>query len=36
VLLELDPGLTLPDGTSLTEALERLGPGQSAELVGSL
>ncbi len=35
-LLELDPGLTLPDGTSLAKALERLGPDQSAELVGSL
>jgi 2-amino-4-hydroxy-6-hydroxymethyldihydropteridine diphosphokinase len=30
-LLELDPGLTLPDGTSLTEALASLGPGQRVE-----
>ncbi len=27
-LLELDPGLTLPDGTSLAAALEGLGSGQ--------
>jgi 2-amino-4-hydroxy-6-hydroxymethyldihydropteridine diphosphokinase len=27
-LLELDPGLRLPDGTELREALENLGPGQ--------
>ena len=26
-LLELDPGLTLPDGTRLADALEALGPG---------
>jgi 2-amino-4-hydroxy-6-hydroxymethyldihydropteridine diphosphokinase len=30
-LLELDPGLTLPDGTRLTEALASLGPGQRVE-----
>jgi 2-amino-4-hydroxy-6-hydroxymethyldihydropteridine diphosphokinase len=35
-LLELDPGLALPDGTRLAEALDRLGPGQRVELVGSL
>jgi 2-amino-4-hydroxy-6-hydroxymethyldihydropteridine diphosphokinase len=35
-LLELDPELTLPDGTPLTAALESLGPGQRAERVGSL
>jgi 2-amino-4-hydroxy-6-hydroxymethyldihydropteridine diphosphokinase len=33
-LLELDPELALPDGTSLAEALERLGPGQRVERVG--
>jgi 2-amino-4-hydroxy-6-hydroxymethyldihydropteridine diphosphokinase len=33
-LLELDPELTLPDGTSLREALERLGPGERVERVG--
>jgi 2-amino-4-hydroxy-6-hydroxymethyldihydropteridine diphosphokinase len=27
-LLELDPGLQLPDGTELRTALESLGPGQ--------
>jgi 2-amino-4-hydroxy-6-hydroxymethyldihydropteridine diphosphokinase len=27
-LLELDPALTLPDGTKLSEALAALGPGQ--------
>jgi 2-amino-4-hydroxy-6-hydroxymethyldihydropteridine diphosphokinase len=27
-LLELDPGLRLPDGTELRSALEALGPGQ--------
>ncbi|HWA54089.1 MAG TPA: 2-amino-4-hydroxy-6-hydroxymethyldihydropteridine diphosphokinase [Solirubrobacterales bacterium] len=27
-LLELDPGLTLPDGTRLADALDTLGPGQ--------
>jgi 2-amino-4-hydroxy-6-hydroxymethyldihydropteridine diphosphokinase len=35
-LLELDPGLTLPDGTRLAEALAGLGSGQRAERVGSL
>jgi 2-amino-4-hydroxy-6-hydroxymethyldihydropteridine diphosphokinase len=35
-LLELDPELTLPDGTRLAEALRDLGPGQRAERVGSL
>jgi len=35
-LLELDPDLTLPDGTRLAEALAGLGPGQAAERVGSL
>ena len=35
-LLELDPGLTLPDGTALADALERLGGGQRVERVGEL
>jgi 2-amino-4-hydroxy-6-hydroxymethyldihydropteridine diphosphokinase len=35
-LLELDPGLELPDGTRLADALERLGPGQRVERVGAL
>jgi 2-amino-4-hydroxy-6-hydroxymethyldihydropteridine diphosphokinase len=35
-LLELDPGLALPDGTPLVEALASLGSGQRAERVGSL
>jgi 2-amino-4-hydroxy-6-hydroxymethyldihydropteridine diphosphokinase len=35
-LLELDPELTLPDGTRLADALERLAPGQRVERVGSL
>jgi 2-amino-4-hydroxy-6-hydroxymethyldihydropteridine diphosphokinase len=35
-LLELDPDLTLPDGTSLAEALAALGEGQEVERVGSL
>jgi 2-amino-4-hydroxy-6-hydroxymethyldihydropteridine diphosphokinase len=35
-LLELDPGLTLPDGTSLADALEALGGDQRAERVGPL
>jgi 2-amino-4-hydroxy-6-hydroxymethyldihydropteridine diphosphokinase len=35
-LLELDPELTLPDGTRLSDALAALGPGQRAERVGSL
>ena len=30
-LLELDPGLTLPGGIRLSEALSSLGPGQRAE-----
>ncbi|UJA20702.1 2-amino-4-hydroxy-6-hydroxymethyldihydropteridine diphosphokinase [Thermoleophilia bacterium SCSIO 60948] len=33
-LLELDPGLTLPDGTSLVIALDDLGAGQDVELAG--
>jgi 2-amino-4-hydroxy-6-hydroxymethyldihydropteridine diphosphokinase len=33
-LLELDPGLTLPDGTRLQDALGRLPEGQQVELVG--
>lgn len=32
-LLELDPGLRLPDGTELGSALETLGPGQRAERI---
>jgi 2-amino-4-hydroxy-6-hydroxymethyldihydropteridine diphosphokinase len=32
-LLELDPGLTLPDGTRLADALEALGPGQHVRRV---
>lgn len=35
-LLELDPGLALPDGTRLATALERLGEGQRADRVGPL
>lgn len=35
-LLELDPQLTLPDGSSLADALEGLGPGQWVERAGSL
>jgi 2-amino-4-hydroxy-6-hydroxymethyldihydropteridine diphosphokinase len=35
-LLELDPGLALPDGTGLADALEGLGPGQRVGRVGSL
>jgi 2-amino-4-hydroxy-6-hydroxymethyldihydropteridine diphosphokinase len=35
-LLELDPKLTLPDGTQLASALDVLGPGQRAERVSSL
>jgi 2-amino-4-hydroxy-6-hydroxymethyldihydropteridine diphosphokinase len=35
-LLELDPELTLPDGTRLADALEALGPAQRVERVGSL
>ena len=33
-LLELDPGLRLPDGRELRSALERLGPGQRVNRVG--
>jgi 2-amino-4-hydroxy-6-hydroxymethyldihydropteridine diphosphokinase len=33
-LLELDPELTLPDGTSLANAMAALGPGQRTTLVG--
>jgi 2-amino-4-hydroxy-6-hydroxymethyldihydropteridine diphosphokinase len=35
-LLELDPGLVLPDGTRLADALEGLGPGQRVSRTGSL
>lgn len=35
-LLELDPHLTLPDGSRLEEALDELGPGQRALRLGSL
>jgi 2-amino-4-hydroxy-6-hydroxymethyldihydropteridine diphosphokinase len=35
-LLELDPSLTLPDGTLLADALEALGGDQRAEPVGTL
>jgi 2-amino-4-hydroxy-6-hydroxymethyldihydropteridine diphosphokinase len=35
-LLELDPDLTLPDGTRLGDALAALDPGQRVELLGSL
>jgi 2-amino-4-hydroxy-6-hydroxymethyldihydropteridine diphosphokinase len=35
-MLELDPGLTLPDGTRLAAAYDALGEGQRAERVGSL
>ena len=35
-LLELDPGLTLPDGTRLADALGGLGPGQRVERLGTL
>lgn len=34
-LLELDPGLRLPDGTELRAALEALGPGQRVNRVGA-
>jgi 2-amino-4-hydroxy-6-hydroxymethyldihydropteridine diphosphokinase len=34
-LLELDPGLRLPDGTVLGDALEALGPGQQVNRIGS-
>jgi 2-amino-4-hydroxy-6-hydroxymethyldihydropteridine diphosphokinase len=33
-LLELDPGLTLPNGLRLSDALEALGPGQAVRRVG--
>ncbi len=33
-LLELDPALSLPDGTSLRAALRALGPGQSVRRAG--
>lgn len=35
-LLELDPDLTLPDGTALADALASMEPGQRAERVGTL
>jgi 2-amino-4-hydroxy-6-hydroxymethyldihydropteridine diphosphokinase len=35
-LLELDPELTLPDGTRLADALAGLGPGQRVVRVGAL
>jgi 2-amino-4-hydroxy-6-hydroxymethyldihydropteridine diphosphokinase len=35
-LLELDPGLSLPDGTRLGDALDGLGSGQRVSRVGSL
>jgi 2-amino-4-hydroxy-6-hydroxymethyldihydropteridine diphosphokinase len=35
-LLELDPDLTLPNGTALADALAALGPGQRAEQQGTL
>jgi 2-amino-4-hydroxy-6-hydroxymethyldihydropteridine diphosphokinase len=35
-LLELDPELTLPDGTGLADCLANLGPGQRVEKVGRL
>jgi 2-amino-4-hydroxy-6-hydroxymethyldihydropteridine diphosphokinase len=35
-LLELDPGLALPDGTRLSEALTRLGTGERVEKLGPL
>ena len=35
-LLELDPEVTLPDGTPLSGSLEALGPGQRVERVGAL
>src|SRR5262245_41480008 len=35
-LLELDPDLTLPDGTRLADALEALAPGQRVERLGTL
>jgi 2-amino-4-hydroxy-6-hydroxymethyldihydropteridine diphosphokinase len=35
-LLELDPDLTLPDGTRLADCVAALGPGQRVERAGSL
>jgi 2-amino-4-hydroxy-6-hydroxymethyldihydropteridine diphosphokinase len=35
-LLELDPELTLPNGTSLSDALASLGPGQRVHRAGTL
>ena len=35
-LLELDPELALPDGTRLSDALERVGEGERVERVGAL
>jgi 2-amino-4-hydroxy-6-hydroxymethyldihydropteridine diphosphokinase len=35
-LLEIDPDLRLPDGTSLEDALLALGPGQRVTRVGPL
>jgi 2-amino-4-hydroxy-6-hydroxymethyldihydropteridine diphosphokinase len=35
-LLELDPGLALPDGTRLADALAALGPGQRVSVAGPL
>jgi 2-amino-4-hydroxy-6-hydroxymethyldihydropteridine diphosphokinase len=35
-LLELDPGLELPDGTVLRDALEGLGEGERVERIGAL
>lgn len=35
-LLELDPELTLPDGTQLANALRELGPGQRVNRLGLL
>lgn len=35
-LLELDPGLSLPDGTRLAEAIAALAPGQRATRIGAL
>ena len=33
-LLELDPELTLPDGTRLADCLDALGPGQEVRRAG--
>ncbi|HEX7245826.1 MAG TPA: 2-amino-4-hydroxy-6-hydroxymethyldihydropteridine diphosphokinase [Solirubrobacterales bacterium] len=35
-LLELNPALTLPDGTRLADALETLGPGQLVQKLATL